>query len=1523
MLLFEPARIPPPSSPTNPTPSPPTPPTPATHPTLPGLSPPATAALLPKSAPYLNSTTALATLHAALLSLLSPTKLSLYSLLPTPATSPLYFLLLSASSSNPDIQHRAKSNLVAYLDSAHTTNKPICTNPSALTTSLLTLTLGTPTAEGRLALPPRRAVTLLAFISDHIFRDFPTVGTEPGVATAITKICSMYCEAEEPAVAVEACKMLNLHTSRLVTSDSPSTPASLLPFVFLTTNALSKPRGAPDARDHLFQTVCSLSRANAFLPEITSTTVSTAALLFNCVNTDTAILRSRATAALDALLRAYTTNATAIPPEAIAKLMPLLWNAAMSKIASARNAAARWCSDCVNRVSAVDAVQLLVYLSGDPDPSTAFESKIGLQLNDDGIATRTILATSPPYPPLPLLPSFASLIAVLFSSAPAKRPTFHQSNATSKLHLLRAALAVFLASANSPSPADLAVYAQALAATLTAANPPPALSDEASTCMSRLMRTTPAFASIFLLSPNTPPPITYEQFTALALTIPSAVARLNMSICASIVLAAHPPSLLARVDQTLTACVPKLAFDHLFNAVHSHGAAHLASHTLSALLESACEPPAATLKLIHAIMESLSAGVKSSDNYVSLACSRSLALVFAHPAPPVYLTTLCGEFAGAFKALASVIIKYSKGDLVDVPRCAVYLESSGPILRASSAAGYDAASFAREREALLDSLYETLGGEAFKKDNEIVMSAGRALADYADCTHCAVTAPPPLHLDEAFSEATAKELDFCAETIYRLFTQQLASSNPSKRTAGISVLFMLVVRAHELKRESRESALVTSIVSVLDVVQQQFVKALSDPKGKQISRECACRGLAACHGLSKMCSGGLQEEMNEALLKAFGQTTNHGGSAMIETRQQEAARRAANAEGGGGAEGGEGGGGVAVAEGGAAGVSEAALGAYREMAAAAMEVVSSNKDDANGSNILHYLICLSTTHGVWTEGENKERFATRTLLIDDLDAADLQAYLRPHLQKLAPKLLRACHDPSAQTREQMNVLWEAITGGKAEGRAVVSQFLVSTIDILCKDSTNKLWRARCGGCGALSEVIVGRSWAELGGGGEIVDEDEPGEDRKAAEKLLTLWRVTMRALDDVRTNVRESGESLAKSLRSLTIRLCDPKTADVTAEEAEAATSTTLTWLIKHGLNQQCDESTGLCVSVLLGVIEVARAETLQPILPQLINNLICAMSGLEPSALSYLQLRMGGHSNESGEKLEDLRIRMAQSGPIGNALTKCVDVVKWSSLEVKREVVRWLDSALRNSVGAVSRVAVADVVGSLVASCPESFGEEKGTGAGGGNCVKLLRGFYYACERERGIAARDKLTFALGNLSSLAPEGSVRVLVNKLCLNYERATGSNGSVGGRRAAAGAVAAIASRSGVVFGDGGKADLFRRKVLPVSFVGREDEDELVGKAWGVVWEEGGGAYTSNNKWDEGKVGVRLEEKLLDVISGWCVRCLGDVSWAYRKSACVGIKRLCELGVVGRLNMLGGEGGGGEGGREREKRRAECR
>ena len=70
--------------------------------------------------------------------------------------------------------------------------------------------------------------------------------------------------------------------------------------------------------------------------------------------------------------------------------------------------------------------------------------------------------------------------------------------------------------------------------------------------------------------------------------------------------------------------------------------------------------------------------------------------------------------------------------------------------------------------------------------------------------------------------------------------------------------------------------------------------------------------------------------------------------------------------------------------------------------------------------------------------------------------------LRPFLGKLIPRILRGCHDPNKQTKEQMLSLWRGLTGGGADGRQAISQHLTTTVDALLGECSSKLWRARVG-----------------------------------------------------------------------------------------------------------------------------------------------------------------------------------------------------------------------------------------------------------------------------------------------------------------------------------------------------------------------------------------------------------------------------------------------------------------------------
>ena len=117
-------------------------------------------------------------------------------------------------------------------------------------------------------------------------------------------------------------------------------------------------------------------------------------------------------------------------------------------------------------------------------------------------------------------------------------------------------------------------------------------------------------------------------------------------------------------------------------------------------------------------------------------------------------------------------------------------------------------------------------------------------------------------------------------------------------------------------------------------------------------------------------------------------------------------------------------------------------------------------------------------------------------------------------------------------------------------------------------------------------------------------------------------------------------------------------------------------------------------------------------------------------------------------------------------------------------------------------------------------------------------------------------MVHSLGSIAVIAPAKAVRVLAVKACERYCEASGSNNNPSLRRAAAATVRAIVVRASNHLKDGGPRDIWRKKVLPIAFLGRKDVDTKVAALWNEVWEEGGTAVGSS-----GGFGVMLQEQLL--------------------------------------------------------------
>jgi proteasome component ECM29 len=508
----------------------------------------------------------------------------------------------------------------------------------------------------------------------------------------------------------------------------------------------------------------------------------------------------------------------------------------------------------------------------------------------------------------------------------------------------------------------------------------------------------------------------------------------------------------------------------------------------------------------------LGKGLTHSDVAVGNACSKGLVVAMSYDDrdAPILNERLYDSLAGTMESMTAAVKKYSSIDHADPTRSNSLIQAAGFMLAATTS-GSGLPNLGPARLQCIEALFGVLGSHVYGKDDELSLTVGEALASCADAIGAGEWSSSSdfewkeMHYDESYAFGLPPH----KHIVYTTLRREILASNHSKKNSCAAVLLALVGRASRLTNidsSNKHRTFVQELWSNVSLFQESFIKLLADPKSTHLSRECCCRGLAACRGLASAMNSfnnidnslpSQIESLNVSLLNAFGQTTNYGGSAMQETETQALQRRVES----------EGNSETNVQEtqvGGAAGISEAALGAYREMASAALSL--------GRVDVLYSLMILSTNHPIWLMSTMRDRYSAKALLGEaEGSSEEIRVSLRPHLGKLIPKLLRACKDPNKQTREQMNNLWLAITGGGGESRSTVTQYLLPTIDVLIQDAGSKLWRTRAGACGALADVIVGRSWQDLGGGEIEIDDEGYATKATASIRLLRLWRITVRA----------------------------------------------------------------------------------------------------------------------------------------------------------------------------------------------------------------------------------------------------------------------------------------------------------------------------------------------------------------------------------------------------------------------------
>ena len=525
-------------------------------------------------------------------------------------------------------------------------------------------------------------------------------------------------------------------------------------------------------------------------------------------------------------------------------LLPLLWSAAQtSQPKISRLAAARWSSELIKPLDLVSACHILCFISGDPDVTASSVAREGLsiRLTEENLGDIISGRSSKDR----ILPDFHEIVEALFSrrnitdGVQSRRPTYYDFSPLGQCAALRFGLICLMHDIYGGEDEGVFFYVSAISTTLSEiigkglgrGRDMTDLLDECSLCLSGCLASS-SFARSAIVSKCSN--FDHLSLAKLAVSANSSRARRHLAeacrylyedyaIWASqgteIDLAAW--TIRSGIGSSLDVCALKLSSmrTNLFKAGEIHGACLLGAACIRALRIAARCLKAATeneevskcWEMAMTILSALGRGTLHTDEVIGNACSNGTATAFSFDGTDAErLEEIL--FPGTAKTLVnleSALKKFGNGDHTDTVRASFLARAAGIALGASTSGSGSENNIVIERTeqnmiglgqarlSCVESLFALLGSTASRKDPEISLVVGEALACYADayCPEGATWTTPNSDKPEMFDEMYSAELPPHKHVIYVLLEKELKSTSPHKRNACAPALLALVGRA--------------------------------------------------------------------------------------------------------------------------------------------------------------------------------------------------------------------------------------------------------------------------------------------------------------------------------------------------------------------------------------------------------------------------------------------------------------------------------------------------------------------------------------------------------------------------------------------------------------------------------------------------------------------------------------------------------------------------------------------------------
>jgi proteasome component ECM29 len=218
------------------------------------------------------------------------------------------------------------------------------------------------------------------------------------------------------------------------------------------------------------------------------------------------------------------------------------------------------------------------------------------------------------------------------------------------------------------------------------------------------------------------------------------------------------------------------------------------------------------------------------------------------------------------------------------------------------------------------------------------------------------------------------------------------------------------------------------------------------------------------------------------------------------------------------------------------------------------------------------------------------------------------------------------------------------------------------------------WRLREASALALSDLLRGRQWEDLG------------------PHLTELWLTIFKVMDDIKESVRTAALQASKRLHKASVQMCKHATSGA------AAVAVVLPVVLDHGLLSQVADVKSVSLGLLVEVSKEAGT-ALKPHAARLVTTLLEALSGTESGQLNYLVNLL--NDDHTANVADDIRASMQSSSPLSACLDDCLSLVDGTILP---ELVPRLLDLLKHGLGASTQTGCARAITTLVRHCREEL---------------------------------------------------------------------------------------------------------------------------------------------------------------------------------------------------------------------------